>query len=938
MRAAARTFGLALGEVRVVDVYWLAGELEVAVAERLVAAFCDPVTEVAALAADGSVVGGSVADGDFVEVALRPGVTDAVAETLLGLASRLGFHGLEAVATGRRYEVRDAAEGGGMAALSILAERVVANRVIERAAVGVPLAAAFVSATDGGPRVVERVAVRGLDDAALEAVSRARRLALDGAEMRAIAAHFEREGREPSDLELEMLAQTWSEHCVHKTFRAVIDTVETEADGSRTFLRVDGLLKSYLRSATEALARPWVRSAFVDNAGIVALTETFDVAVKVETHNHPSALEPFGGANTGMGGVIRDVLGVSARPFANLDVLCFGGLDDDAPLPAGALHPRRIAAGVVHGIEDYGNKMGIPTVAGAVFFHPHYTTNPLVFCGTVGILPRGAHPTRIEAGDLVVVLGGRTGRDGLRGATFSSLGMDEETTRVAGGAVQIGHPIAEKQVMEVLLRARDAGLYHAVTDCGAGGLSSAVGEMGREIGAVVELARVPLKYPGLDPWEVWLSEAQERMVLAVPAAAMGHLEALARAHASEVTAIGSFGGGRVRVTFEGEVVGDLDPEFLHEGLPRRHLKASWVAPAEEVASEDEGADQAGAIAAGLLARLGSANLGSRRAIVRRYDHEVGGGTVVRPLVGPGEGPSDAAVVVPREVRAAWLEAGGSGPLAGVAIGVGMDPELGLRDPYLMAWAAVDEAVRNVVAVGADPDAIAILDNFSWGDPRLPDRLGALVRCARGCHDAALHYGTPFVSGKDSLNNEWTDEHGRRHAIPPTLVITALGRVPDARRTATSALVAAGDVLYALGVCEAASTVLPDPDAPERYRALHRAIAGGLVESCHDVGGSGLAGALAEMAIGGRLGVDVVLARAPGASALRPSRRAFGTNPGRHLVAVAPAQVEAFEAAMAGQIWARIGAVTAGAEVALGDARVGLDEVEAAFTSEASSPF
>ncbi|MBL8784708.1 MAG: phosphoribosylformylglycinamidine synthase subunit PurL, partial [Deltaproteobacteria bacterium] len=585
-------------------------------------------------------------------------------------------------------------------------------------------------------------------------------------------------------------------------------------------------------------------------------------------------------------------------------------------------------------------KMGIPTVAGAVFFHPHYTTNPLVFCGTVGILPRDGHPTHIEAGDLVVVLGGRTGRDGLRGATFSSLAMDEETTRVSGGAVQIGHPIAEKQVMEVMLRARDAGLYHAVTDCGAGGLSSAVGEMGKDLGAVVELARVPLKYPGLDPWEIWLSEAQERMVLAVPAAAMPQLEALARDHASEVTAIGTFGGGRVRVTFEGTVVGDLDPAFLHDGIPRRHLKASWVAPAAKAPEEavDESADAPGAIAAGLVGRLASANLGSRRAIVRRYDHEVGGGTVVRPLVGPGEGPSDAAVVVPREVRAAWLEDGASGPLAGVAIGVGMDPELGLRDPYVMAWAAVDEAVRNVVAVGADPDAIAILDNFSWGDPRLPDRLGALVRCTRGCHDAALHYGTPFVSGKDSLNNEWTDADGRRHAIPPTLVITALGRVPDARRTVTSALRSAGDVVYALGVTLDAWAGLPDREAPGRYRALYGAIAAGLVTSCHDVGGSGLAGALAEMAIGGRLGVEVVMARAPGAATLRPGRRAFATSPGRHLVTVAAAQVAAFEAAMEGHVWARLGEVTAQPLVALGDTTTTLADLEAAFATEAASPF
>ncbi len=862
----AATLGIVLPAVRVSDIYWVSG-LDAAGLVQLRDAIVDPIVEVAALPATTS----------FIEVGLHPGVTDPIAETLVRVAQRLG-HSIVA-ASGRRYSF--AAETH----IAAFVERVLANPIVERWSIDTPLPVSL-QTTSMEVAPVETIAVRGLSDVALEALSKARRLALDAAEMRAIAEHFEGLGREPSDLELEMLAQTWSEHCVHKTFRAMIDLEETERDGTRTISRIDGLLKTYIRAATETLARPWVRSAFVDNAGLIALNDDFDIAIKVETHNHPSALEPFGGANTGMGGVIRDIIGVSARPFANLDVLCFAPPDlPDAALPAGALAPRRIADGVVHGIEDYGNKMGIPTVAGAVFYHPHYATNPLVFCGSVGVLPRGSHPTLPEVGDHVVVLGGRTGRDGLRGATFSSLGMDATTAAVSGGAVQIGHPIAEKQVLEVVIRARDERLYHAITDCGAGGLSSAVGEMGKDLGATIELAAIPTKYPGLAPWELWLSEAQERMVLAVPEASLARVLELAAQHDSEATSIGRFGNdGRITVAHAGQVVGDLAAHFLHDGIPRRRLRGTWSAPLGDVIP-------------GVM--------GSAEEIVRRYDHEVQGGTIVRPLVGPGAGPSDAAVVVPSEVRATW---DGRSALPGVAIAIGMDPVLGQRDPYAMAWCAIDEAVRNAVAVGADPERIAILDNFSWGDPRQPDRLGALARCARGCHDAALAYGTPFVSGKDSLNNEWTAPDGTRHAIPPTLVITAVGIVPDVAATVTSAFVAIGDVLYVLGPCRDDDVPLPDAEAPHRYRALHRAIASGFVTSCHDVNEGGIAAALMDMGQGGQLAstIDYACIVADVARDRLPTCE----HPGRHIVAVPPAQVPAFEDLMQGLTLSRVGVVKA----------------------------
>ena len=955
-RAAAQIGITSLAGVRVSDIYWIEGDLGTDDIARLVRhALVDPVVETLVESgvetADGFDASApsathAAAEG-FVEVALLPGVTDPVAETVVHAAHLIRIDGPVRAATGRRYTFSGTL---GAPELEALTTKVLANAIIERFAIGRPLVPAFGDA-DHAAAPLEYVPVRHVGDDGLMRVSRERRLSLDLAEMRAIAAHFAELRREPTDLELEMLAQTWSEHCVHKTFRARIKMREWNADGTHSDRVIDGLLKSTIRAATERLARPWVHSAFVDNAGIVAFDDDYDLAIKVETHNRPSALEPFGGANTGLGGVIRDVLGVSARPIAGIDVLCFGPPDlPFAELPAGVLHPRRVRDGVIHGIEDYGNKMGIPTVAGAVHYHPAYTTNPLVFAGCLGILPRGSHPTAPQEGDLVVVVGGKTGRDGLRGATFSSETIDGGTGTVSGGAVQIGDPICEKQVLEVILRARDERLYHAITDCGAGGLSSAVGEMGKTLGASVELTHVPLKYPGLAPWEIWLSEAQERMVLAVAPGDWLRLVQIANEHRCHVSAIGTFGGGTLSVTMNGTNVASLGLEFLHDGLPRRELVGEWRAPllpAWPPAAEE--------LAAGLLQRLASLNIRSREEVVRRYDHEVQGGSVVRPLVGVHhDAPSDAAVLVPLEIhearvgaerrhgvggaasertcgaRVAHPELAAAGGPRGLAIAIGLCPEAGLIDPYVMAWRAIDEAVRNAVAVGADPSQIAILDNFSWGDARLPDRCGALVLCAEGCHDAALSYGTPFVSGKDSLNNEWSAPDGTRRAIPPTLVVTALGLLPDATRSVTSDLKAAGDLLYVLGPTSDAVCGPPDAEAPGRYVALHAAMRAGLVVACHDASEGGLGVAIAEMAIGGRLGATFELtAAAPG---LRPDRAAFAEDAARHVVEVPPVHAAAFEAALAGHVCRRVGVVTAEPWLALGAARVALAEAVAAFKS------
>ena len=828
-------------------VYHLDGHLSPDDVDRLCReVLVDPVTDTA-------MVGSPRAAPQVVEVAPIAGVTDPAARELERAAATLGLGPLRA-ATARRYELRGDLDD---ADIDVLIRRLLANPTIEHSSRG-ELAPAF-SPVDVASLAATPVPLAGLDDEELADLSRHRLLSLDTGEMRAIQAHFSSSGRDPTDAELETLAQTWSEHCAHKTFKARITLTHTRADGRAEVSDHDGLLAA-LRQATNELDASWLRSVFVDNAGIIAFDDRLDLAVKVETHNHPSALEPFGGANTGVGGVVRDILGVSARPIACTDVLCFGPADlDEGDLPAGVLHPRRIRDGVVAGIGDYGNKLGLPTVNGAIVYDRGYVANPLVFCGAVGLLPSGSHPTKPRPGDRIVVIGGRTGRDGIHGATFSSAGLDATTSARAGAAVQIGDPITEKGCIEVIERARDLGLYNAITDCGAGGLSSAVGEMGARLGAVVDLAAAPLKYPGLQPWETWVSEAQERMVLAVPALNLERLRQLCDEWSVEMSEIGSFSSDCRLVVRHGDLeVIDLPMSLLHDGLPRRTMVATHRDRAVSAGSPGplDGIDPAEL----LLGLLSHPNVCSREPIVRTYDHEVRGGTVVRPLVGPGaDGPADAAVLKP---LGTWEHD------MAVALAVGISPRITALDPWAMALHAIDEAFRNLVAVGANPDRVALLDNFCWGDPGVPDRLGSLVRAVQGCTDGARRYRAPFVSGKDSLYNEFEGV-----AVPGTLLISAVGVVADLRRAITSALTGAGRDLWLVGqgshrlggslaaeMLEIDDTRVPAPvnDPLSRYRAVHRLIAAGRVSAAHDVSDGGVAVALTEMAIGGRLGLRATI--------------------------------------------------------------------------------
>ncbi|MCA9057307.1 MAG: phosphoribosylformylglycinamidine synthase, partial [Planctomycetaceae bacterium] len=644
-----------------------------------------------------------------LNVMLHPGVTDSVADNAARILTQLGLS-VTAVATCRKYWLSGSLSEAEVARIS---SRVLANDAIEHVISG-PLQISDLSVGSDYEFRLQTVAIREMDDAALTRLSAEGQLYLSLTEMQTIRDYFRSLDRDPTDIELETVAQTWSEHCSHKTLGGRIHYVETQNGQMVTDRHFENMLKETIFRATvqirESLgAEDWCVSVFKDNAGIVKFDDRQNVCIKVETHNHPSAIEPYGGANTGLGGVIRDPLGtgLGAKPVCNTDVFCFAPPDMPADsLPPGVLHPRRVMRGVVSGVRDYGNRMGIPTVNGALYFDERYLGNPLVYCGNVGLIPRDKSEKKVQVGDWIVAIGGRTGRDGIHGATFSSLELTSESESVSGGAVQIGNAITEKMLMDVLLEARDRGLYSAVTDCGAGGFSSAVGEMGEEIGAEVWLDKAPLKYDGLSYTEIWISEAQERMVLSVPDEHWPEFEQLCRSEGVEATIIGRFEPtGRLQLKYHDQIVADLSMQFLHDGRPPV-VREAFYEPRPETplscpSTNAPGGEVASDHAATLHRILGSLNVASKEWVIRQYDHEVQGGSVVKPLVGvANDGPSDAAVVRPV-----------LNSRQGLVVSCGMNPRFGDFDTYHMAASAIDEAVRNCVAVGADPTRIAILDNF-----------------------------------------------------------------------------------------------------------------------------------------------------------------------------------------------------------------------------------
>ena len=923
-RVLAECFGLGLQSVSTVEAarsFILQGELSDDVVTRISRTLlADGVAESFSIHQLDAAAGGSSNGsngGQLLNVLFKDGVTDNVANSALKAMKDLDVS-VEAVATCRKYWVND---GASEAEIERLSAKVLSNDAIEHVVSG-PLQMDRISLGGDYTFNLTHIPIRGMGDDALEQLSKDGQLYLSLEEMRTIKQQFVDLDRDPTDVELETVAQTWSEHCSHKTLAGRI-SYEDE-NGPRQF---ENMLKETIFAATVSIRESlgdddWCVSVFKDNAGIVTFDEKQSVCIKVETHNHPSALEPYGGANTGLGGVIRDPLGtgLGGRPVCNTDVFCFGPPDyPHDKLPRGVLHPKAVAHGVVAGVRDYGNRMGIPTVNGAVYFDERYLGNPLVYCGNVAMIPVGKSEGKVSPGDLIVAVGGRTGRDGIHGATFSSGELDEDSEMRSAGAVQIGNAITEKMVMDVILEARDRELYSAITDCGAGGFSSAVGEMGEETGAEVWLDKCPLKYTGLSYTEIWISEAQERMVLAVPEANVDEFVKLCSSEDVEAAVIGRFTDTeRLVLKYGDNEVADMTMAFLHDGRPPVIRKASYK-PAEETPLATPEKDR---FDDDLKSILGSLNVCSKEWIIRQYDHEVQGGSVVKPLVGVHrDGPSDAAVVRPD------LESN-----RGLVISCGMNPRLGDEDPYWMAASAIDEAVRNCVAVGADPAKIAILDNFCWGNCEREETLGTLVRAAIACQDVAMAFGTPFVSGKDSLNNEFSyeDENGEKQTvvIPSSLLITALGQMDDVEQAVTMDVKAAGNKLFLVGTTfaelggshfalvnglEGGAVPIVDLDqAPKIFAAMHKANTGGLIESCHDLSEGGLAVTAAEMAFAGGLGVALNLAALAEASDIDSDTvLLFSESNTRFLVEVSEQNAAAFAETLSDLPYVEVGVVNDG---------------------------
>ena len=788
-----------------------------------------------------------------------------------------------------------------------------------------------------------------VDDARLEAISNDGLLALNLNEMHAIQAHYRDEAvraqrtsmgispNAPTDVELECLAQTWSEHCKHKIFASKIHHVDHETGEDSV---IDSLFKTHIMTPTHDMQEDvdWLLSVFHDNSGVIAWDDTWSVCMKAETHNSPSALDPYGGAMTGIVGVNRDILGtgLGARPIANTDVFCFGPPDWEGQLPENLFHPSRVLRGVHAGVRVGGNESGIPTVNGAIVFDDRYIGKPLVYCGTVGIMPRtlpDGRPSHVKtpvAGDVVYMVGGRVGYDGIHGATFSSLELTEESP---SSAVQIGDPITQKKMIDMVLEARDSNLITCITDNGAGGLSSSIGEMAEYTnGCEIDLAKVPLKQAGLSPWEILVSESQERMTIAVKPEDQEAFEALADLHEVEATAVATFTStGMFHVRYDEATVAYLPIEFLHDGVPQLQLESEWRPPVLPLFVPPQNADHA----ALLTSMLKRPNIASKETWVRQYDHEVIAQTAIKPFVGvERDGPGDAGVIAPIH-----------GDPHGLVISCGIAPRYSDIDAGAMAAASIDEAVRNAVCVGLDVDKMAGLDNFCWPDPiessKTPDgrfKLAQLVRANRELERVCRAYRLPCVSGKDSMKNDY-GSGPNKISIPPTLLFSLFGDHPDVRQSATSDFKFDGDRIYLVGtsnqelgaselafmltesgVAEGVGGNVPQLPHPERnlgvYRALATCVRAGWVRTAHDCSEGGVAVALAEMCIGGRIGAVVDI---DGTGTGDVWGRLWGESLGRFIVAVSPEHESAFLEAMKGHPTTVLGQVRTGMKLVITDA-------------------
>jgi phosphoribosylformylglycinamidine synthase len=785
-------------------------------------------------------------------------------------------------------------------------------------------------------------------DESLLAVSQKRNLALNPNDIPTIRKYFQQKQvvvarrrvglAEPTDVELEYISQARSDHCNHNTFNGKFFYTEP---GRQGVLTIDSLFKTCIEKPTLEIKdkKPWVVSVLWDNAGVARFDDEHCYVITGETHNSPSNMEAYGGAITGIVGVYRDPMGtgLGAKLIAGTWGFCVGPRDYDGPLLP-KLHPRRLLDGVIEGVRDGGNKSGIPTPMGCLVFHPGYLGKCLVFVTALGIMPsavsgKPSWKKATQKGQLVVMCGGRVGKDGIHGVTASSEVFSANTP---AGHVQIGDPYTQKKMMDFILEARDEELIAFITDNGGGGLSSSVGESARFSGGVeVALDKVPLKYEGLDQWEIWISESQERMTVAIEKKNRARFMELSAKHAVESTVIGTYtDSGKLHITWKGETCAYVDLSLLAEDFPQWEFDAVWIPPEDRGLCEPVLSPPEGSYTGLLCDMLNLPNLCSREWINRQYDHEVQGTSVIKPFVGVfADVPSDAGVL--RPVLSSDR---------GIAIAQALLPGYSAIDTYAMTACVMDEAVRRVIAVGADPEQIGGVDNFCWPtiayDPvKNPDgryKAAQLVRSCMALADLCRAWGIPLLSGKDSMyvDGHLPGKYGERHKVSalPTLMFTTTALVPDVKACTTPDFKVPEDLIYVLGLTrnelgasqlyelfghigKNVPVVRPEENLA-LYRALHKAINQGLCASVRGIYQGGLGVALAACALAGDLGFFVDLAKVPRDGNVNEMALLFSESAGRFLVSVSHENRHAFEAAFAAFDVARIGNVSDTGDVAV----------------------
>lgn len=918
--------------VRVVDVYTIEDDIsDPANLNECISALTNPVSQKSFILNDGGALPEGYNDtlGNFdwaVEIGFLPGVTDNIGHTASEITALIKEP--RSVYTSRMLLI-----DGNLSQKHInILESDLHNPLIQRAAhkdaksfqsdAGMGITVPKVQLLNTGA-VADDIDL-DISDSELETIGREGIANADGTRrgplgmsllyMKAVQDYFAKEGRKPKDIEIETLAQTWSEHCKHTIFASPIDEIK------------DGLYKHYIKGATQEIRKAkgsddFCVSVFSDNAGGIIFDDNWLITDKVETHNSPSALDPFGGAITGIVGVNRDCLGFGqgAKPVLNRYGFCLADPRSDIQYFRGkgkvnpTLSAETVMRGVVAGVESGGNQSGIPTPQGFLYFDDRYIGKPLVFAGTVGLIPREingkpAHVKKAQPGDRIIMVGGKVGRDGIHGATFSSVALDEGSPATA---VQIGDPITQKKFSDAIVKEiRDLGLYSAITDNGAGGLSSSVGEMAEGSGGFkLDLDKVPLKYPGMQPWEIWISESQERMTMAVPPENVGKIIALLAKRGSEAWDIGEFtDSGRAQVSWQGELIMDMDMDFLHDGLPETPLTTTFSRGGEAEPDIAEPTDYKDTLL-NILARL---NVCSKEFVACQYDHNVQGSAVLGPVQGPGRVYADASVSKP------VLD----NPHA-VVLSQGLFPRYSDIDTYNMAQASLDMAVRAAIAAGGDIDHLALLDNICWCSSDEPERLGQLKRAMDAIYKLAKVYGTPFISGKDSMFNDFKGYDDKDNpvkiSVPPTLLISGIGVLQNVDYAVSLDPKMPGDAVYLLGTTkdECGASEYYDMhghlgnNVPETnhdtnmdlYRLMSKANKQQLIASALPVSYGGIGAALAKKAIASGLGMTINYE-----PDMRLDKALFSESTGRVIVTIANQDSAEFEKLFAGHAQ-KIGAVT-----------------------------